>query len=61
MFETHHLNQDKCLKVLEKYYVKDAPKYEPIFSYDEKGFYKVLQRKIFNYFNNKNQSWGPTK
>lgn len=42
MFETHHLNQDKCLKVLEKYYVKDAPKYEPIFSYDENGFYKVL-------------------
>ncbi|CAB3238964.1 unnamed protein product [Arctia plantaginis] len=45
-FETHHLTS-VAVKILEKYYVRDAktPRNSP-FTFEEDGFYKTLKREV---------------
>ena len=55
LFESVHSISNKNLsKILEKYYVSNCEEKTELFSWDDNGFYKTLQKKVRNYFKTQN-------
>ena len=44
-FITHHLDEEKARKILDKYYVKDCPNNIQRFSFKKDGFYRTVKDK----------------
>ena len=47
-FITHHLDEDKARKILEKYYIGDCPNKVTRFSFHSDGLYRAVKRKLLS-------------
>lgn len=51
LYRTHHLDEQKTGRMLEKYYVGEAKiKHEGRFDFDTSGYYTEIRKRIINKF-----------
>ena len=59
LFYTHHLDLAKCQVILKKYFCSKADKQSQIFTFQEDGFYRTIQRKVETHFKHNNSGHSP--